>query len=176
LEEETTMDPAKRDVWVARAKAWGTVVAALGGLATAVGAILKPRDDSATKQAYVELAAGQEKLNSAVQGLASDLAGLRGYVAAKEGQPLLPGPPEAPPTLDAGSPTAPTPKPAARAAAAPPKPAPTHVITLGEVSIGGNGAFTPYPSAVAMAAPPSIHAVPPPVHPASFDEVLKAAK
>lgn len=172
------MDPAKRDVWVARAKAWGTVVAALGGLATAVGAILKPRDDSATKEAYVELAAGQEKLNSAVQGLASDLAGLRGYVAAKEGQPLFLAPPEraplAPPspTVDAGAPAR-----SWAAAAKPTAPAPTHrerstVVTLGEVSIGGSGGFTPY----ASTEPPPVHAAPPPVHPAPFDEVLKAAK
>src|ERR1700675_431460 len=81
-------DVSAKDVWIKRAKAWGTVIAAVGGLLTAAGALFKPRDDSATKAAYTELATGQERLSSDVQGLAADVAAMRGYLAAKQGEPL----------------------------------------------------------------------------------------
>jgi hypothetical protein len=170
-------EPSKRDVWVARAKAWGTVVAAVGGLLTAAGALFKPRDDSATKAAYTELANGQERLSSDVQGLAADVAAMRGYLAAKQGEPLPA--PQAPPTqaVDAGAvaPTARTP----RAPATPPSRPRPAVISLGQVNVArglGTGSGGGLDVADLEFPPPPVHAAPAPVHPADFSEVLKSAK
>jgi hypothetical protein len=176
---------SRKDIWVARAKAWGTVIAAVGGLVTALSAFLKPRDDSATKAAYLELAKGQEGLSTDVQSLHTDVAALRGYIAAKEGSPP-PAPQaiaEAPAPVDAGATAA---KPATRsphAPAAPPtRPKPT-VVTLGEIDIaghlgGGQGAvaYAPAPPAASIDfPPPTVHDVPTLVHPPTFDQVVKAA-
>lgn len=175
---------SRKDIWVARAKAWGTVIAAVGGLVTALSAFLKPRDDSATKAAYLELAKGQEGLSTDVQSLHTDVAALRGYIAAKEGSPPpAPQAVDAPPAVDAGV-TA-TAKPATRsphAPAAPPtRPKPT-VVTLGEIDIaghlgGGQGAvaYAPAPAASLDFPPPTVHDVPTLVHPPTFDQVVKAA-
>ena|ERR1700690_3883932 len=160
-----------KDPWAARARAWGTVIAAVGGLVTAFAAILKPRDDSATKASYVALSTGLEKVAAETSQNHDDLAALRGYLAAKEGSPVLslalPG--VATTTADAGAPTGLVPlvRPT-KAAAAKPK-----VIHLSDVVVLGNvgAASPPTPSE-----PPEVHPAPAPVKAASFDEVLKSAK
>lgn len=161
-----------KDPWAARARAWGTVIAAVGGLLTAAAAILKPRDDSATKASYVALAGGLEKLGAETTQNHDDLVALRGYLAAKEGAPVLslalPG--LAPSVVDAGAP---------RAALAPlvrPTKTPPKVVRLSDVvvvgALGSVGAGAP----PTPAAPPEVHPAPAPMKAESFDEVLKSAK
>ena len=165
-----------KDVWAARAKAYGTVIAAVGGLVTASAAILKPRDDSATKASYTALATGLEKLGAETTQNHDDLVALRGYLAAKEGAPVLSlAMPDVATTLvtpiDGSAPV--TPWRAPKVLAAPAKPKVVHlsdVVVVG--TLGAIGAGAPSPPAE----PPEVHAAPTPMKAASFDEVLKSAR
>jgi hypothetical protein len=177
---------SRKDIWTARAKAWGTVLAAIGGLVTALSAFFKPRDDSATKAAYVELARGQEGLSADVQSLHADVAALRGYIAAKEGAPppISLTQPSWELLTDAGAPPKvplALPRPLITSPARP-KSTATIVSTI-QLTKGGEGvfgagvsAYAPAPAASLDFPPPTIHDPPTLVHPAPFDQVLKTVK
>jgi hypothetical protein len=148
-----------KDPVTARLVAMGTLVTALAGLATA---IWKPQDQTVTKAAYVQCTQGIEKLNDGLALEHQELATLRGYISAKDGQSLLTQPVSA--SVDAGA-AAPPPPPPRRA----PKPAPVPPE-----------AMLAMPS---MAPPPPAPPEPPPAtpaptafHPVDFDTVLKSAK
>lgn len=151
--------PRPRDPIAARLRAWGTLVTALAGLATA---IWKPQDQSVTKAAYQQCTEGIEKLNDGLAQEHQELATLRGYVAAKDGQLLL----LAPAPVDAGvTPLPPPPPPPKRVqapkptASAPPPPVASAVVA----------------AAVAPEPPPAAPA-PAVFHPVDFDTVLKSVK
>jgi len=151
-----------KDPVVARLMALGTIITALAGLATA---IWKPQDQTVTRAAYQQCSQGIERLNDGLALEHQELATLRGYVAAKDGQPLLV---QAAP-VDAGAPVLPPPPPPPRRAqGAAPKPAPEPTE-----------AFLAMPSPSPPPAPPE----PPPAtpapaafHPVDFDAVLKSVK
>ncbi len=141
---------SSKDILVARLRAWGTLITAIAGLATA---LLKPQDQTVTKAAYQQCTAGIEKLNDGLAQEHQDLATLRGYIAAKEGQSLLaqdllPAPP-----IDAGAPAQPP-----RPPAPPPPPPPRRA------------------QGTAPSEPPPVAPAPSPFHPADFDTVLKNAR
>src|SRR5271166_514774 len=75
-----------KDPIVARLLAAGTLITALAGLATA---LWKPQDQSVTKAAYQQCTVGIEKLNAGLAQEHENVAMIRGYIAAREGQSLL---------------------------------------------------------------------------------------
>jgi hypothetical protein len=163
---------SSKDILVARLRAWGTLITAIAGLATA---LLKPQDQTVTKAAYQQCTAGIEKLNDGLAQEHQDLATLRGYVAAKDGQSLLaqdllPAPP-----ADAGAqaqPPRPThPPPPRRAQGVPARPA---GAAPADTAAMANTAYAP--PAPAPSEPPPATPAPAPFHPADFDTVLKNAK
>jgi hypothetical protein len=171
-----------KDPVVTRLRAWGTLVTALAGLATA---LWKPQDQSVTRAAYQQCTAGIEKLNEGLAKEHENVATLRGYIAAKDGESLLaPSPqrpvfdagaamplvPPAPPATAAVAPPAPPKKPPQGAAGKPVVTAPIPVIAMAPTMTAGprmlddtDGVPPPAPAPV-------------PYHPADFDTVLKSAK
>ena len=151
--------PRSKDLLVARLRAWGTLVTAAAGLATA---LWKPQDQSVTKAAYEQCAAGIEKLNDGLAEEHQELAALRGYIAAKEGQSLISQPPPA----ESGAPVLPPPPPPLRRVqGAVPKP-----------TMPASTTSASPPAAAAAAEPPPAAPAPAAFHPADFDSVLKSVK
>ena len=105
--------------FVARARGLATLLAALAGLVTAVGAYRKPRDDSATKAAYETLAVSIDVLSDEHERMAARIDVLERL--AVEDQLGCDPPPEASstatssprtyPSAFAEEPTRPTPRP-----------------------------------------------------------------
>ena len=157
--------PRPRDPVVARLVALGTLVTALAGLATA---IWKPQDQTVTRAAYQQCTAGIEKLNDGLAQEHQELATLRGYVAAKDGQPLLAQPPIA--SFDAGA----SPAPGAPTTAAPPPRRPARPPAAPSAPAATSLAAGPPPPAAAE--PPPVSPAPAAFHPQDFDTVLKSAK
>ena len=161
---EDPAQPRSNAPLVARLRAWGTLVTPVGALSTAVLAVMKPQDQTVTKAAYQQLAQGIEKLNQGLTQEHEQVATLRGYIAAKEGQPLLVQAPQSAPA-DAGAPS-PLPGlvPLRRPQGAAGKPT---ALVLTPIPVEG---------AATAAGPPPAAPAPAPFHPADFDTVLKNAK
>ena len=163
-EDDNSIPPSRnkerKDRLVARLKAGATLATAVAGLATAV---FKPADTTATRAAYQQTVLAVEKLNAAAERNHDDIVALRGYVAAKTGEVLIPATPvTSTGTADAGAPAPHAALPTHGGGAG--KPA-MHTITL-EVAAGP----------ATTSEPPPVAPAPPVFHPADFDTVLKSAK
>lgn len=75
-----TSTPPEARSFVAKTKGVALVITAIAGLATAVGAHLKPRDDTATKATYDTLSSELKTLSEENGKLHDDLVSLKAYV------------------------------------------------------------------------------------------------
>jgi hypothetical protein len=138
---------AAKTVPPAELKAWAAIVLALGGLVTAVGAVVRPRPESEARAAYLELTKSILDTQSQAKQDHEDLEALHGFVAAYiESHKIV--------TVE----TPATPTPAASASSARSELAPS-----GLPSTGPSAPALYSKMAVVFAAPSS--AVPPPIAP-----------
>jgi hypothetical protein len=87
-DERPSSIPPEAKNFVARARGAAVVVASVAGLVTAVGAFVRPRDDSATRASYEALAADVRALSEEQVKAHHDLDALRAYVDGMRGAPL----------------------------------------------------------------------------------------
>jgi hypothetical protein len=72
--------PPEARGFVARVKASVTLLTAITGLVVATGAILKPRDDTATRESYDTLAKAVQEIGKENETQHDDLVALKAYV------------------------------------------------------------------------------------------------
>jgi len=136
-------------------RSYAALLTAVAAVATA---FLKPQDHSVAKAGYGELSKAVDELSAQTKANHDDLVALRGYVAAKDGELLMPRPVVLS-QADAG---------------------------VGASLGAGGGAgvarapealVRPSPSSPAVILePPPVHSAPAAVHPAEFDSILRGAK
>lgn len=67
-------------------RSWAILVASLAGLATAIGAWVKPQDHTVAQQSYEELAKRLDAVADQQQKTHDDLVAMRTYMAQKSGE------------------------------------------------------------------------------------------
>jgi hypothetical protein len=70
-----------------RLKQWGTIVAIIASLGTAIAAHLKEEEDEGAKEVYRELSGAVEKVSEDQLKLHQDISSIRGYLAGKAENP-----------------------------------------------------------------------------------------
>jgi hypothetical protein len=147
-------------------RAAAALITSIAGLIVAIGAIAKPRDDSATRESYETLSKAVKDLGAESERQHDDLVSLRAYLDG-----FLRG---------AGSPvTRPMPAPSASGVSASPGAAairPAPVTLVGALDGGAEPASSVAIAIVPSPPPPPLAARPRPVEPPSFDEVRAKAK
>jgi hypothetical protein len=153
-------DDNSNDTLATRLRGWAALVVAFTGLATA---IWKPQDHTVAKAGYEELAKDMEAFNVELKSNHDSVVALRAYINAKEGQPLFA--PAVAPSAASGKGGA-----GVRSSITLTKKATAKIVAA---------VVAAAPEAVAAAPaeePPELPPAPSPVHPESFDSVLKSAK
>lgn len=119
--------PPEARGFVARMKASATLLTAVTGLVIAVGAAVKPRDDSATRESYDTLAKSVQDIGRENETQHDDLVALKAYLdgflrasSVNSGQWSVRADAGATPSAPSSAPSSPN---AAAASAAPPLPA-----------------------------------------------------
>lgn len=80
MSENTASTPPEALGFVARMRASATLLTALTGLVIAVGAAVKPRDDSATRESYDTLAKAVQEISRENETQHDDLVALKAYL------------------------------------------------------------------------------------------------
>ncbi len=135
-------------------KGWAAIIASIAALVTAVGAILKPTDTSATKATYETLSKAVKDNSEAAARNHDDLVALRAYMEGMRQSQIVP-----PPTTGTG-------------VAPPPMVDATGLKTMKKPPL--LGAYPPPPPVLsAPPPPPTIHKRPDVWAPPEFGEVTK---